>query len=207
MEQTEDAMTDAAYANAIAKRDLIAKQINDMEQELEGLRRDLRKLDGWLEFRDELAADDSAIQSNKIVEAPDSEKPKRPKNPPKEDVAESAREIIKERGAPMGRSELYNALCERGIHLHGKDPEMVLSTMLWRMKDRVVRLKSGGYWLADEPYRDADYYPTMQHEIEALEADIEEHDRNYLLLDQPTISDHDYDQLKERLAALKGRVD
>lgn len=34
---------------------------------------------------------------------------------------------------------------------------MVLSTMLWRTKDKIARLPSFGYWLADIPYSE----PTM----------------------------------------------
>jgi hypothetical protein len=39
------------------------------------------------------------------------------------------------------------------------DPEMVLSTMLWRMRDRIARLKTGGYWLAEKAYPEAAYDP------------------------------------------------
>ena len=70
----------------------------------------------------------------------------------KEEVAEAARSIIQERGEPVSRA-VFNALAERGVIISSEtDPEMVLSAMLWRMKDRVVRLKGGGYWLADAGY-------------------------------------------------------
>ncbi|RBP16406.1 hypothetical protein DFR50_10547 [Roseiarcus fermentans] len=37
--------------------------------------------------------------------------------------------------------------------MHGSNPEMVLSTMLWRAgpTEGIVRLKSGGYWLEGRP--------------------------------------------------------
>ena len=51
------------------------------------------------------------------------------------------------------REELFPALIEKGFVIEGNDPHMVLSTMLWRMKDKakIVRLRGGGYWLADRP--------------------------------------------------------
>lgn len=81
------------------------------------------------------------------------------RNSKKEDVAEMARVIIEEAGEPVSRTDLYHRLVERGLRIDGTDPEMVLSTMMWRMRARVVRLKSGGYWLADKPYEPAGYVP------------------------------------------------
>lgn len=40
----------------------------------------------------------------------------------------------------MPRKELFNALAKEGLVIHGKDPEMVLITMLWRESDTIVRL-------------------------------------------------------------------
>jgi len=85
-------------------------------------------------------------------------------NPKKEDVVEASREIIRERGEPVSRADLFRALKERGIELRGADPEMVLSTMLWRMRDQIVRLNGGGYWLADRPWELAGYDPARAHE-------------------------------------------
>jgi hypothetical protein len=87
-------------------------------------------------------------------------------------VAEAAREIISEAGEPVMRDVLYFLLAERGIHIHGKDPRMVLSTMLWRTNDQVVRLKGGGYWLADMPYEPAGYDP--EEEAVRVERRVEE---------------------------------
>jgi hypothetical protein len=50
-------------------------------------------------------------------------------------------------------------LTERGLIIEGADPEMVLSTMLWRSKDRIVRLPKFGYWVAERPYVSAGYVP------------------------------------------------
>lgn len=45
--------------------------------------------------------------------------------------------------------------------------------------------------------------PTPEAELEALRAEIREHDRRYYLLDAPTVSDTEYDRLMERLRTLE----
>lgn len=47
----------------------------------------------------------------------------------------------------------------RGLVINGKDPQMVLSTMLWRKRDQVARVNGGGYWLAEVPNEAAGYDP------------------------------------------------
>jgi hypothetical protein len=80
-------------------------------------------------------------------------------NPKKEDIAHLVREMISERQKPMSRNAIFAALEGSNIHLKGKDPKMILSTMLWRMPKQFVRLQGHGYWLADKPYEPAGYVP------------------------------------------------
>lgn len=127
-------------------------------------------IEAWHEF-DELAPSDEALALGPPADdAPPPEdesaygititrRKKTVGNPKKEAVTDAARAIIAMNGEPMGRSDLFKALHDRGIILQGADPEMVLSTMLWRMRHRVVRLPGGGYWLADEPSPDGKYTP------------------------------------------------
>ena len=63
----------------------------------------------------------------------------------------------------MPRKALLKAVTERGIILSGKDPEMVLSTMMWRMQDEFVRLPRWGYWLKNRPYEPAEYDPLVPY--------------------------------------------
>jgi hypothetical protein len=74
-----------------------------------------------------------------------------PVNSRKEEVVGIAKLVLSEVGKPMSRNDLFKGLVARGIAIHGANPEMVLSTMLWRMRDTsgIVRLKSGGYDLAE----------------------------------------------------------
>ena len=65
--------------------------------------------------------------------------------------------IIDARGQPVPRNYIYAALEDEGIKIKGTDPKMVLSTILWRLKSRFVRLKGYGYWFVDRDYEPADY--------------------------------------------------
>ncbi len=71
-------------------------------------------------------------------------------NPKKEDVTKAAQIILQGVSRPVSRSELNALLAEVGVVIRGANPEMVLSTMLWRTKDwsGITRLKSGGYCLS-----------------------------------------------------------
>ena len=84
-----------------------------------------------------------------------------PPNPRKEEVARHVREVIEAEQRPMSRKELFQRLKARGVTLQGKNPEMVLSTMLWRAGEDagVVRIQRGGYWLKERPWPAAGYDP------------------------------------------------
>lgn len=70
-------------------------------------------------------------------------------NPKKEVIAQEVRDYLKAGGRPMSRRELFQRLCNDGITLRGTNPEVVLSTMLWRAGNMfgIERLNSGGYAL------------------------------------------------------------
>jgi hypothetical protein len=166
-------VTDKALKNAERKRDSLAAEINSLAQRMEEIKRDLDKIDAWIEQWHELtgtlaAAEtpDSASFYGSVSGGAEQKKRRAAGNPKKEDVAEAARRVIQERGEPVSRADLFKALAERGVEIvSGSDPEMVLSTMLWRMQDQIVRLKSGGYWLAERPYPPAAYDPANTEEL------------------------------------------
>jgi len=81
-------------------------------------------------------------------------------NPRKEDLVPFIRELIQQRNKPLSRNTIFAALEGANIHLKGKDPKMILSTMLWRMPGQFVRLQGHGYWLAEKPYEPAGYTPS-----------------------------------------------
>lgn len=89
-------------------------------------------------------------------------------NSRKEKVAAAAREIILERGEPIMRDELYGLLTGRGLTIEGRDPYMVLSTMLWRMSSEIVRVEGQGYWPAGVKNDDIGYDPEESGNFDSM---------------------------------------
>jgi hypothetical protein len=161
-------MEDTAIKNARERFNEISSTIASLEGKIAELREEREHIEKFIEMWHAFAAVPIRMPPAKDEDGDHRESRKEPVkratgNPKKEVVAEAAREIIAERREPVPRSDLFKALTDRGIILQGADPEMVLSTMLWRMRDRVVRVRGGGYWLAEVPYPDAGYEPGVDH--------------------------------------------
>jgi hypothetical protein len=195
-------MTDRALANAEKRRDIIAANINKCNQELEALRKDLAAVETFISDWHRFAGNalDSAggevpdLQKDTRYPQADSQtgpalsagllrqhfNPAHRKNPDRATVGKNARDIISAARRPVLRTELFQELAQRGLVLHGKDPEMVLSTMMWRMQDQFVRLAGHGYWLRELPWPLAGYEPSApvigpgidEEEFELLRKDI-----------------------------------
>lgn len=168
-------MSDAAYENAMKRRDEISFEIRELETRLALLKSDYQRVDAFIEQWHEFAGTPLLDRSPTAVRPPrrwvgGREAPTR--NSKKEEVAAVARRIIEAEGKPIPRSELYKRLIAEGLTISGSDPEMVLSTMLWRMKDQIVRLQKGGYWLADRPY-ESEYY-SGDKELDELMGSVDE---------------------------------
>ena len=153
-------------AELIDKMNEFTQEISRIKSKIGDSERELGRLRAFVETWHELAGTPpSALDTHAafLSEFLDTEPKKiRPRNPDRELVVNSALEIIIERGKPQTRRELFDALTERGIEILGKDPEMVLSTMLWRSKDQIVRLPPHGYWPKDRIYRPALYEPELE---------------------------------------------
>lgn len=165
-------MSDTALNAALSRMAQLEQEIsaqrnaiNDANARLSRLEAERADVGSWVEMWHQLtgtqgrpvAAERTAI--NLPVEK--SVKRTRPRNPDREVVVEKALEIIHDRGQPMNRRAIFDALVERGVVIAGKDPEMVLSTMLWRSKDKIVRLVPYGYWPADVSYPEAGYVSNL----------------------------------------------
>lgn len=166
-------MSDPALKNAEIRRDALAAQINSALQQVDEWKRELRGVEqfiaAWHSFASMLSREDGLPTALVSALAPASEsavgdahsgKPSA-RNSRKEEVAEAALGVIREHGAPVSRSDLYNELVARGLRIGGTDPEMVLSTMLWRMKDLIVRIPKFGYWPRDKKFEPAGYDPSV----------------------------------------------
>lgn len=172
-------MSDRAISNAESLKKQLLERKKALQAELLGIDDQLGRIDrflkDWRLFSDanQLGLDHIPVNTefdreNKEGSTHTGVRRSRPKNSPKEEVAEAAREFIRERGVPIMRDDLFDLLTAHGFNIQGKDPRMVLSTMLWRMKDKVVRLKSGGYWLAEVPNEAAGYDPNETSDFEKL---------------------------------------
>lgn len=153
-------MTDTALENAVATRDEMAKKIAAAEEQIKEWRAKMQRAErfitDWEEFSGQKTQYSAASEPAPLGTARVSVS-KKPRNPKKEDVAEASVEIIREKGDPMTRDELFEALKSKGINIHGKNPQVVLQTMLWRMQNRIVHLKNHGYWPREDAYMAADY--------------------------------------------------
>jgi uncharacterized coiled-coil DUF342 family protein len=150
-------VTDIAIKNAVERHDSLAKQINELNQQLEDARRELAKvaqfISLWKEFSGEaVEAPSIAPIRNRIrIIRKVGEAVEKPVNPSKERIGEVLEAFLKKLQRPASRRELQAHLREVGIHLQGTDPDMVLSTMLWRMQGKFKRHPPHGYWLTDVP--------------------------------------------------------
>jgi hypothetical protein len=187
-------VTDHALQNARDRHNSIALEIAELGRRMAELRTEQNRIGEFIELWHEFAgvsSDALAPMRKKEEIAPQGElpqpetaagterKPKRRRvtgNPRKEEVAAAAREIIADRGSPVSRSDLFKALFDRRLEIRSEsDPEMVLSTMLWRMRNQVVRLPGGGYWLADKPSPDGTYAPGKNTDVSTV-AEMPDHE-------------------------------
>lgn len=165
-------MADATLQGAIELKNQLLETHKKLLERAEQIKHEIEAVDHFIAvYRNRLATNSvdnslGRIQSSEIQgESPpkfgaSGEVESRPKNPPKEEVARAVREEIEKSNRPMPRAELFNLLVERGILLEGKDPAMVLSTMLWRAGDEfnIVNIRGLGYWKKEEPWEDR-YHP------------------------------------------------
>lgn len=143
-------MSDTAIQNAQARRDQLAAEINDFQHNITVLKQELARVDKFI-------ADWNAFAG--IEADAESKTTEKKANPPRNRVGEEAAIIIDQNARPVPRADLFKALAERGFHIYGKDAEMVLSTMMWRMQDKFVRIPAWGYWFRDRPFPPAKYVP------------------------------------------------
>lgn len=166
-------MPDRAVENAKAMKDQLLARKRRLLAELQDIDDQIGRIDAFVkdwhlfaESDPESAVDKLAdVNANKAATS-QPVKRKATGNSRKEDVAAAARYVILERGVPIMRDELYDLLTAQGMVIQGKDPQMVLSTMLWRMRDQIARVKGGGYWPADIPNQEAGYDPATATDLD-----------------------------------------
>lgn len=231
-------MSDVALKHATALRDRLAEEVRSLQTAVREKSATIKALDDWIANWHQFAqagveqAAGTALPHTSEVKTPALNPPAEPErtrttgNPKKEFVAQNALRIIEEAGQPVSRADLHKELAQRGIHIQGKDPEQVLSTMLWRTRDAVpiTRLSSGGYWLAEQPYPATGYVPEQTaadsgdsldrpletisdrapegSEAAQLQDELAELDLRYQAGDDVNIVDAEYDAKRRRLEEL-----
>lgn len=145
---------DDAYRNAIAVRDALGAKIRKLEQQLATMAADYDRAVQFISSWEHFAGlggprGDSTTTDSRDVTA----------NPSKEFVADQALAVLEAAGVPLSRAQLYEALKNRDVTIVGKDPLVVFSTMLWRMRERIPFYKGRGYWFPDRPFPDG-HMPT-----------------------------------------------
>lgn len=174
-------MIDTALMNAVQIRDEMAAEIADAEAKIKACRARMERAERFIGDWEEFSGQ-SAPAPAVVARTPDDVVQRRmdakAKNPKKEEVAQAAVALLREHGSPMSRTDLMNALAERGIVVHGTRPEVVLQTMLWRTKHIVAHLKGYGYWPAADDYEPAGY--NVEDEAEIAEEGGEENFQDFL---------------------------
>lgn len=67
---------------------------------------------------------------------------------PKE-IADTMERVIRERGEPMSRGQIVEALERREIEIPAKDKCRYVGTIAWRNKSRFPNVSGRGYWVKD----------------------------------------------------------
>ena len=154
---------DKAYINATHRRSALYQQLEAAKARVFEIEQDLSSVDAFIaEWRRYAETESNEIApyaagashqtpegvvagSNRLLKLVS-----RPRNPSKEVIGNHVAKILREHGSPIPRAALFVALEEDGVTLSGTNPEMVLSTMMWRMQERFKRTKAG-YWFVNEP--------------------------------------------------------
>lgn len=148
------------------RRAILASRLESLRAGLEEVTANLREIDELLVILEDTTAGLNRINLSAPVSggvnigAQLSSEPRRRTtgNPKKEVVAQEVHAYLKAHGKPLSRRELFQKLSDNGFIIRGANPEMVLSTMLWRTADQfgIERLGSGGYALKQWSQRKAD---------------------------------------------------
>lgn len=144
---------DDPYKIAMAQREKLETKVSKLEQRLSVARSELSRaeqfISSWEHYSGIVGQRPSDTAAESTVTGA---------NPAKEAVARMAVEAVLEAGRPLTRAEVYVELQKKGLTLQGKVPIVVLSTMLWRMKEVIPFIKGAGYWPVGHPlpaaYRD-----------------------------------------------------
>lgn len=136
-------------------------RLQELDQEAETIRKFLESAEVVATFLGARPVPKASEEPQPVnpVEMSEQSQPKPQKrvsdNPKPDVVIPAVRQILLDSGRPMSRSQLHEALMERGIEVRGVDPVKTLGTMLWRAREEIQAIKGEGYWPIDVPHPDS----------------------------------------------------
>lgn len=125
---------DDVYTKAMARRDQLKRELSDIELFLALYER----------FSSETEQKQIEVPVSPLAVA----KPKRRVKP--SELADIIERLIRERGMPMQRGEILDALAASDVELESQDPAKYIGTILWRNSSRFVNVPGEGYTLPDQ---------------------------------------------------------
>ena len=139
-------MSNDAYQNAIARLDLLRKEIAEIEQ----------FLTLYQKFGTPGVAPDAtpkaAENGPKQPEINGSTHKRRSMKKLKPAVLKDlAKKVILEAGHPLTRGQIVQAIEAQGYTIPGNDKPQHVGTVLWRFKDEMPNITGRGYWPKDKP--------------------------------------------------------
>jgi hypothetical protein len=124
--------TDAAYKNALAKRDELRRELEDVEK--------------FLALYQRFSSHGSISTAERASEKPQSGRSKRkqrarlPRRFKSQEVLAVVRDLLVEGGRPLTRGKLAKAIEDRGITLASQDKPTYIGSLMFRFSDQFVNI-------------------------------------------------------------------
>src|ERR1700712_3230338 len=128
-------MADDAYANALAKKERLIKELEEVNNFLKLYQRFMPKANTKAE------PSASSLPFSGTFSDSSAERMSVPQK-----FEPIIRHMILFNGRPLSRSMLLKALSDNGTPIPGKDASKNLGTILWRLRERFVNIEGHGYW-------------------------------------------------------------
>lgn len=126
------------------------RQFIAMYQQLEGSLPNSGDDDGGRVADRQLKGNEPANAANLSVENPPTRRRRGGfSGPTPKEIAGLMERVIRERGGPMSRGEIVDALERRDVEIPAQDKSRYIGTIAWRNKGTFVNIEGRGYWVRD----------------------------------------------------------
>jgi hypothetical protein len=139
-------MSDSAYKNALAKKERLIKELDEVNSFLKLYQRFAPKVCANVDTGK--SVDRAFTQMTLDAEMGQNQSPK-------QTIPERFRPIIRDvlvrAGRPLPLSDLLGVLSNNGTPVPGEKPAKNLGTILWRLQKDFINLEGYGYWVREKP--------------------------------------------------------